>query len=211
MEAFDPVWIFGGIAFVAGILLGYLVCRKTPPTIAEVDALRVKLERARDEMEQYRASVSGHFNKTSHLVKDLTDGYVKVYRHLAEGAQSLSDAPEFTQLLEQQKDRVLVSTVAETTSSQGNESPLEAVSAPEEQASAQDVPAPGNEAGTEPPVEADAQAESPVGSDSSTQAPTPDDPGQTETYEVPEEKTRASVDGEEKREKIDASARTDTQ
>ena len=198
---------------MAGILLGYLVCRKTTPTIAEVDELRVKLERARDEMEQYRASVSGHFNKTSHLVKDLTEGYVKVYRHLAEGAQNLSDAPEFTQLLEQQKDRVLVSTVAETASSQVDEAPIETVSSPEkeESTSVKDVSAPGDEADTKPQGEPDAEAESPPGSESSSESSTPDDRGQAEVSEESEEKIRASIDGEEKREKVDASARTDTQ
>ena len=42
-------------------------------------------------METYKASVNTHFNKTSDLVNELTQDYVKVYRHLAEGAQTLSE------------------------------------------------------------------------------------------------------------------------
>jgi uncharacterized membrane-anchored protein YhcB (DUF1043 family) len=110
MESIDPVWVFGGIALIAGALIGALLCRRFTPTITDVDELRVKLEQSRNEMEQYRASVNGHFNKTSDLVKELTEDYVKVYKHLSEGAQTLSDAPEFTHVLEQQKDKVLIST-----------------------------------------------------------------------------------------------------
>jgi uncharacterized membrane-anchored protein YhcB (DUF1043 family) len=110
MESIDPLWVFGGIALLAGGLLGALICRRFTPTISDVDELRVKLERSRSEMETYRASVNSHFSKTSDLVKDLTEDYVKVYRHLSEGAQNLSDAPEFSHVLEQQKGRVLIST-----------------------------------------------------------------------------------------------------
>jgi len=109
MESIDPVWVFGGIALFAGALLGALLCRRFTPTITDVDELRVKLERSRSEMESYRDSVNGHFSKTSDLVKELTEDYVKVYRHLSEGAQTLSDAPEFSHVLEQHKGKVLIS------------------------------------------------------------------------------------------------------
>ena len=77
MESIDPLWVFGGIALLAGGLLGALICRRFTPTISDVDELRVKLERSRSEMETYRASVNSHFSKTSDLVKDLTEDYVK--------------------------------------------------------------------------------------------------------------------------------------
>jgi len=109
MESIDPVWVFGGIALLAGGLLGVFICRRFTPTITDVDELRVKLERSRSEMESYRESVNGHFNKTSDLVNDLTQDFVKVYRHLSEGAQTLSDAPEFSQVLEQPENKVLIS------------------------------------------------------------------------------------------------------
>ncbi|MCP4769141.1 MAG: DUF1043 family protein [Gammaproteobacteria bacterium] len=105
----DPVWLFGGIALVAGVLLGVVICRRFTPTITDVDELRVKLEQSRSELDRYRESVNGHFNKTSDLVNDLTQDFVKVYRHLSEGAQTLSDAPEFSHVLEQPEDKVLIS------------------------------------------------------------------------------------------------------
>jgi hypothetical protein len=75
----------------------------------DADRLRTELERTRSEMERYKASVNSHFSKTSDLVSELTQDYVKVYQHLAEGAQTLSDSPEFTQMLEQSEGRVLIS------------------------------------------------------------------------------------------------------
>jgi hypothetical protein len=75
----------------------------------DADKLRAELEAARSEMERYKASVNRHFSKTSDLVSELTQDYVKVYQHLAEGAQTLSDTPVFTQMLEQSRGKVLIS------------------------------------------------------------------------------------------------------
>ncbi len=132
MVSIDPVWVFGGIVLLGGALLGVVICRRFTPTITDVDELRVKLEQSRSEMEQYRASVNGHFSKTSDLVKELTQDYAKVYQHLAEGAQTLSDAPEFSHVLEQHKGKVLISMDEEP-------GPQDSVAAQEEDFSAQDV------------------------------------------------------------------------
>ena len=105
MELIDPVWFFGAIAFATGILLGLLIYRLLNPSAGDVERLKADLERERTEMERYKASVNTHFNKTSELVSELTQDYVKVYRHLAEGAQTLSDTPEFSHVLEQQQGR----------------------------------------------------------------------------------------------------------
>ena len=40
-----------------------------------------------------------HFDKTAELVNDLAQNYVKVYQHLAEGAQKLGDGGAFENLL----------------------------------------------------------------------------------------------------------------
>jgi len=145
MESIDPVWVFGGIALLAGGLLGVFICRRFTPTITDVDELRVKLERSRSEMESYRDSVNGHFSKTSDLVKELTEDYVKVYRHLSEGAQTLSDAPEFTHVLEQQKGKVLISIDDEAGSQDIEDARAGAL--------AEDISTQGNETGAVKPEE----------------------------------------------------------
>jgi uncharacterized membrane-anchored protein YhcB (DUF1043 family) len=109
VDAIEPVWLFGAIVLACGIFLGMLMNRLLNSSTADVDQLKSDLERERAEMESYKASVNSHFNKTSDLVKELTQDYVKVYQHLAEGAQTLSDSPEFTQVLEQPQGRVLIS------------------------------------------------------------------------------------------------------
>ena len=109
MSPIEPVWLFGAIALACGILLGVLINRLLNPSAGDIEQLKADLERERDEMKRYKASVNEHFNKTSSLVKELTQDYVKVYQHLAEGAQTLSDSPEFSQVLEQPQGRVLIS------------------------------------------------------------------------------------------------------
>ena len=69
---------------------------------------------ARTELSSYKTSVNSHFDKTSELVNDLTQNYVKVYQHLAEGAQTLGDSRTLTNLLEQHQGKVLISVDDET-------------------------------------------------------------------------------------------------
>jgi uncharacterized membrane-anchored protein YhcB (DUF1043 family) len=114
VESIDPVWLFGSIALVAGVLLGILGNRLLSPSSDDIDKLQVELVQAREEMALYKTNVNTHFSKTSDLVNELTQDYVKVYRHLAEGAQTLSDTREFTQVLDQPRGQVLISVAKET-------------------------------------------------------------------------------------------------
>ena len=109
MESIDQVWLFVAIALCAGIVLGAILYKVFSSSPADADKLRAELERTRSEMERYKASVNNHFSKTSDLVSELTQDYVKVYQHLAEGAQTLSDSPEFKQMLEHSEGKVLIS------------------------------------------------------------------------------------------------------
>jgi uncharacterized membrane-anchored protein YhcB (DUF1043 family) len=130
LESLDPVWLFGAIALAAGVLLGMLIIRLLSPAASDVDRLKAELAQQRAEMERYKASVNTHFNKTSELVNELTQDYVKVYRHLAEGAQTLSDTREFTQVLEQPRGRVLITVEKEVAAEQSAAEPVAAAEAP---------------------------------------------------------------------------------
>ena len=112
MESIDPIWLFGGIVLAGGIFLGVLLLRLFNPKTGDVEKLQAELDQAHKDMESYKASVNSHFNKTSDLVNELTQDYVKVYRHLAEGAQTLSDTREFTQVLDQPQGQVLITVEA---------------------------------------------------------------------------------------------------
>jgi hypothetical protein len=95
-------------------MIGALAYRLLAASVKQADKAKSELEMAREELSSYKASVDSHFDKTSELVNDLTQNYVKVYRHLAEGAQTLGDSPTLTNLLQQHQGKVLISVDDET-------------------------------------------------------------------------------------------------
>jgi len=108
----DPVyliWLFAAGALVGGVIIGAIVHRNLAPGKKQTDDLKAELDAARLEMETYKTSVNTHFDKTAELVNELTQDYVKVYRHLAEGAQSLGEGRDFANVLEQHQGKVLIS------------------------------------------------------------------------------------------------------
>jgi hypothetical protein len=108
----DPVyliWLFAIGALVGGGIIGAIAYRNLAPGKKKTDDLKAELDAARLEMETYKTSVNSHFDKTAELVNGLTQDYVKVYQHLAEGAQTLGDGRDFTNVLEQHQGKVLIS------------------------------------------------------------------------------------------------------
>ena len=114
MDDVNYVWPIAIIALVAGAMIGALAYRLFAPSVKQADKIRSELDTAREELSCYKASVNSHFDKASELVNDLTQNYVKVYRHLAEGAQTLGDSRTLTNLLEQHQGKVLISVDDET-------------------------------------------------------------------------------------------------
>ncbi len=114
MDYLNSVWQIGIIALVAGAMIGAMVYRLLAPSVKQADKTRSELDVARKELSSYKASVNSHFDKTSELVNDLTQNYVKVYQHLAEGANTLGDSRALTNLLEQHQGKVLISVDDET-------------------------------------------------------------------------------------------------
>lgn len=108
----DPVyllWLFGICTLVGGGIIGAIAYRNLTPTIKQANNLKAELDQARQEMDSYKTSVNSHFDKTSELVNELTQDYVKVYKHLAQGAQALGDGKDFNNLLEQHQGKILIS------------------------------------------------------------------------------------------------------
>ncbi len=108
MEYLDSVWQLGIIALLIGLAAGVLAQRLLSRSGRETEDLRQARDAAQQELAQYRESVNQHFDKTSELVNDLTQNYVRVYQHLAEGAQTLGDSKTLNNLLEQQPGRVSI-------------------------------------------------------------------------------------------------------
>jgi len=114
VEYVNSIWQIGIIALVAGALIGALVYRLFAPSVKQADQVKTELDAAREELGSYKDSVNQHFDKTSELVNDLTQNYVKVYQHLAAGAQTLGDSKTLTNLLEQHPGKVSIAVANET-------------------------------------------------------------------------------------------------
>ena len=106
MEILSLVWQIGIIALVAGALIGVMAYRLLAPSLKQATKDKAELDAARQELADYRNSVNQHFDKTSELMNDLAQNYVKVYQHLADGAHTLGDSKTFNKLLEQHPGRV---------------------------------------------------------------------------------------------------------
>lgn len=110
MEFESSVWQIAIIAFVAGAMIGALAYRLLSPSVQQAGKVKTDLEQTRDELEKYKINVGQHFDKTSELIEDLTKDYVKVYRHLADGAQALGDNRTLSNLLEKHQVGTSIST-----------------------------------------------------------------------------------------------------
>jgi uncharacterized membrane-anchored protein YhcB (DUF1043 family) len=108
MENVYAVWQISIISLVAGAMIGALAYRLLAPSVKQAGKVKTELDVSREELNSYKASINQHFDKTSELVNDLTQNYVKVYQHLAEGAQTLGGSKTFTNLLEQHQGRVSI-------------------------------------------------------------------------------------------------------
>lgn len=98
MEIELLVWQISLIAMVAGLLIGAMGYRYFAPSKKHAEEVQSELDKAREELNQYKADVSQHFDRTAELVNDLAQNYVNVYQHLADGAQTLGASKSFNEL-----------------------------------------------------------------------------------------------------------------
>ena len=105
MEFEYSVWQISIIALIAGAMIGALVYRLLSPSVKQAGKIHSELRAAREELNNYKAGVTQHFDKTAELVNDLAQNYVKVYQHLAEGAKTLGASKSFKDLIEQHQGK----------------------------------------------------------------------------------------------------------
>ncbi len=88
MEAY--IWLILASMFGVGVLFGFFFGRgkEVHPT-AQIKELEESVEKAKQEMEEYRGEVSQHFGKTAELFNQLTNDYRDVYEHLAASSEKL--------------------------------------------------------------------------------------------------------------------------
>ena len=87
-------WILAFFAFCIGIFGGIFIHKSTFSDSNEKEKLKSEKQALQEELDEYKSSVANHFEQTSALLTNLTDNYVKVYQHLAEGSQKLTNAEQ---------------------------------------------------------------------------------------------------------------------
>ena len=112
MELNGISWLMVGTMLLAGVVLGFLIGRRSSAARArarqlegDLEELRkehehaqAEVEAVRENLDRYRGKVADHFAGTSERLRDLTLQYRAVYSHLAEGAVEL--CPEGFEKLE---------------------------------------------------------------------------------------------------------------
>jgi len=117
VEALNPVWIYVSLAFTAGCVAGAVLFGAMSRGARDARKLKADLEKAEREFEAYKSGITSHFSKTAELVNEMTRDYVKVYEHLAKGAQILGEPKGGIELLEQHGK--VLNSVADTSGEPG--------------------------------------------------------------------------------------------
>jgi len=93
-----------GIAAAIGLLVGWLLTYLLIGRGPSKNELTGKLAAVEEEFETHKENVDKHFETTSELVNELTESYVKVYKHLSEGAEQLGGVADMRHRLTLNKD-----------------------------------------------------------------------------------------------------------
>ncbi len=113
MDLLSSTWVIALAAFIIGAAIGILAYKGSYSDEAKIVELEDDLEQKKHDFELYQQSVTAHFSKTSELVNNLTENYVEVYKHLAEGSESLVDPKKKPPLLKQQQAKSLDAIISE--------------------------------------------------------------------------------------------------
>ena len=127
MDYFSVGWLIALVAFATGIGVGIIFYRFKYSDDARAQKLQEELEQVTQDFENYKIGVTDHFSKTSELVNNLTEDYVKVYKHLAEGAEGLTDVQITPQLNSPQSSPMisLINEVEVAAEASGDQSQVE--------------------------------------------------------------------------------------
>ena len=92
MDLLSNPWFIALFTFFIGIGGGIYIHKSKYSDNSQTDKLKSEKLALEEEFNEYKSSVAEHFEKTSAMLNGLTDNYVKVYQHLAEGSQALTNA-----------------------------------------------------------------------------------------------------------------------
>lgn len=111
MDLLTSPWFFALIALFIGIGIGIFIHSSKYSDESKSQKLKNEIQTLKQELVDYKSSVADHFSKTSTLVNELTENYVKVYQHLSEGSKSLADTDQAPLALDQDGKPPLTSVI----------------------------------------------------------------------------------------------------
>ncbi len=123
MDFFSLSLLVALLAFATGIAVGLAIYKFMHSDDARARKLEDELIQLKQEHQDYKQGVTEHFSKTSDLVNNLTEDYVKVYKHLAESAESLTDV-KITPQLSQPESSPMVSFINEVENNTADDTPV---------------------------------------------------------------------------------------
>ncbi len=85
---------------VIAVIVGFFIGRLSSGEGKEKKANQQRLEKAEQELAEYREKVTTHFQGTAQLVERMNENYREVYHHLAQGAQQLTDCETTLQVVQ---------------------------------------------------------------------------------------------------------------
>ena len=124
MDYFSAGWLLALTAFFVGAGVGFFVYKIMYSDDARSQKLQDELTQLTEEFEDYKQSVTEHFSKTSELVNNLTEDYVKVYKHLATSAETLTGL-QITPQLNSPKSSPMVSFINDVEEATDKEDSIE--------------------------------------------------------------------------------------
>lgn len=83
------IWLYALSGLVLGIIIGALAMRFGSRSLREQQALRYQLEKNKQELEEYRKELVGHFAEGAELLDNMARDYRALYQHMAKSSISL--------------------------------------------------------------------------------------------------------------------------
>ena len=138
MDYFSAGWLLALVAFFVGAGVGFFIYKIKYSDDARSEKLQEELTRVTEDFENYKQSVTEHFSKTSELVNNLTEDYVKVYKHLATSAETLTDV-QITPQLNSPKSSPMVAFINDVEDASGNIDKTDPIEPPKDYAPKEDT------------------------------------------------------------------------
>lgn len=98
----NEIWTAIGIAFAAGLILGYVILRLTKASVKHQAKTESELKSVKAQLDAQTAHIEKHFAESAELFKTLIGDYQKLYRHYAASSDHLLGGKDHKGLFTQQ-------------------------------------------------------------------------------------------------------------